>query len=60
MNDLLTVSEAAERVRVHPETIRGWLKEGYLKGIKLPGGDYRVDREDLERILSQSVVPVEG
>jgi excisionase family DNA binding protein len=57
MSDLLTVTEAAERVRVSPETIRNWLKDGYLKGTRLPGGDYRVNSEDLERILKQPVVP---
>ena len=30
----LTVQEAADRLKVHPETIRVWLRDGRLKGAQ--------------------------
>jgi len=30
----LTVQEAAERLKVHPETVRVWLRDGRLKGTQ--------------------------
>lgn len=30
---LLTVLEIAERLRLNPQTVRRWLKDGKLKGI---------------------------
>ena len=30
----LTVQEAADRLKVHPETIRVWLRDGRLKGTQ--------------------------
>ena len=33
-DDLLSVEEAAEKLRVHPETVRKWLRDGELEGEK--------------------------
>ena len=30
----LTVQEAADRMKVHPETIRVWLRDGRLRGTQ--------------------------
>ena len=41
---LLTVQEVAERLRINPETVRRWLRQGKLEGVML-GGDragYRI------------------
>jgi len=46
----ITVREAAERLLVHPHTIRRWLKEGKIKGWKV-GGRYRIDPESLQQIV---------
>ena len=51
---VLTVAEVAERLRVHPQTVRLWLKEGKLKG-RLIGGTktgYRIPESEVERILT--------
>lgn len=50
MGDILTIHEAAARLKLKPETVRDWLKAGKLKGVKL-GRVWRVDAEDLERLL---------
>ena len=50
---LLTTSEVAEELQVHPETVRVWMRDGLLKAIKLPGrrGFLRVRRADLDAFL---------
>jgi excisionase family DNA binding protein len=50
MNEVLTIHEAATRLKLKPETVRDWLKAGKLKGVKL-GRVWRVDAEALERLL---------
>jgi excisionase family DNA binding protein len=49
---LLTISEAAEILNVHPETLRRWDNKGKLKAIKInERGDRRYKPEDIERML---------
>jgi excisionase family DNA binding protein len=50
MPEVLTIEEAAARLKVKRDTVRDWLKAGKLKGVKL-GRLWRVDAEDLERLL---------
>lgn len=45
--------EAAEELRVHPETVMRWLRAGKMRGIKLPGGTWRITRAEVDRILMQ-------
>ena len=55
----LTVQEAAEQLRVHPQTVRLWLREGKLRG-RLIGGrksGYRIPTADIERLLSPDEAP---
>ncbi len=47
----LTTQQAAEILLVNSKSIRSWLKAGKLKGFKLPGGDWRINQEDLESLL---------
>jgi excisionase family DNA binding protein len=50
----ITVQEAAEQLRVHPQTVRLWLREGKLRG-RLIGGrksGYRIPASEIERLLS--------
>ena len=50
----LTVPEVAERLRMNPETIRVWLREGRLRGVR-PGGKragWRIPESEVRRILS--------
>ena len=53
---LLTVSEAADRLRLNPETIRRWLRDGRLSGLWL-GSDkagWRISEQDLDAFLRYS------
>lgn len=53
---MLTVREVADRLNVHPETVKRWLRSGRLKGTKLPAGrwgrgEWRIAEEDLQAFL---------
>ena len=47
---LLTVEEAANRISVHPETIRRMIRRGELAALKI-GNVYRVDPNGLTPTL---------
>lgn len=50
---LLTVHEVADRLRMHPVTVRNWLREGRLRGYRF-GSDkmgWRVKQSDLEQFI---------
>lgn len=47
-DDFYTVSEAADILRVHPETVRIWLRQEKLRGTKLNRrAGWRISRRDL-------------
>lgn len=43
MNDVLTLPEAADLLRVTPRTLRSWLKDGKVPATKI-GGVWRFSR----------------
>ena len=57
--DLLTPDEVATMLRVHPSTVRHWLRVGTIRGIVLTVGEkrgrerrwYRVPRPIVEHLL---------
>lgn len=52
-NPLLTVSEAAEFLHVHANTLRRWSNVGLLVAYRISSrGDRRFLREDLMRLLT--------
>lgn len=51
--ELLTLSEAAKVLKVHPNTLRKWDKKGILKAVRFgQRGDRRYKKEDIERLIS--------
>lgn len=58
-NELLTINEVAEKLRVDPTTVRRWVKAGTMKAISLPHRGlrqaYRVHKHTLDAVLSSSV-----
>ena len=51
---MLTVKEVADRLKVHENTIRGWLDRRALRGIRLSGkAGWRVRESELERFLKE-------
>jgi excisionase family DNA binding protein len=47
MNNLLSVKQVAFILKVHPLTIRRYIKDKKLKAVKL-GGNIRISEKDLE------------
>jgi len=45
--------EAARILGVSVFTVWRWCKEGKIKAGKTPGGQYRIPREELERLIRE-------
>lgn len=58
-NELLTVSEVAQTLRVDGTTVRRWVKQGILEAVVLPHArtrrGYRVKRETLNKLLEPAI-----
>ena len=50
--DMLTVREAAARLKLDPQTLRRWIRSGVLPARRLGKKEYRIDAADLEARLS--------
>lgn len=47
---LITLTEAAKRIGVHPNTLRSWADKGLIKPVRLPTGVRRFEAGEIERI----------
>jgi len=47
---LLTISDAARELGVHPNTLRGWVDRGLVPAVRLRSGHRRFEPEQIERI----------
>lgn len=54
MSAYLEPDAVAERLGVTPKTVRQWLRDGELIGIKL-GREWRIDAGDLDRMLAEKL-----
>jgi molybdopterin-binding protein len=54
---LLSPREAALRLGISYPTIKQWLYRGKIKGIKTPGGHYRIPEAELDGLLFQAKRP---
>jgi excisionase family DNA binding protein len=57
--DLLSVFDIASRLNLHVKTVRGYVRDGRLKGIRI-GKSYRILRSDLEAFTGQPLPPSES
>jgi excisionase family DNA binding protein len=53
-DDWLTAQQAAELLGCTDKTIRGMLRDELLRGRKLPSGEWRVSKADIESLLHWS------
>jgi excisionase family DNA binding protein len=53
---LLTIAEAAERLRISPRTCREWLRTGKLRGVKY-GKLWRIREEDVDAFIQEHLRP---
>ena len=50
--ELWTVEEVADRMKVNPETIRRWIRTGRLKAANIGrSAGYRVSESEIQRFL---------
>jgi excisionase family DNA binding protein len=47
---ILRRGEAAERLGIHPNTLAGWIKRGWLTGVKMPNGEVRFREEEVDAL----------
>lgn len=54
----MTVRDIARVMRVHPETVRRWIRAGSLRAIRLPGKNrnktLRIDEAEFARFLEEA------
>ena len=54
MSNLLTVSEVADLLHVHPNTLRRWSNKGIIQAYRInQRGDRRYKREEIIRLLAE-------
>ena len=51
--EMLTVEEAAQRLKMNPQTVRRWIRNGLLSAHKIGGKEYRINAADLEDRVTQ-------
>lgn len=51
--ELLTVEEAAERLKINPQTIRRWIRRGMLPAAKIGRKEWRISEDDLFSALKR-------
>ena len=49
---LLTVTQAAERIGVSPQTVRRWADEGLIPVARTPTGHRRFDADQIEAVVA--------
>jgi excisionase family DNA binding protein len=54
---LATAAEVAELCRVDAATVRRWIDAGKLPAIRLPGGNLRIRRSDVDAFLAPEQQP---
>ena len=53
MNGILTAAEAAEKLKIHINTIYRYLETKKLKGHQIIGKRWRIRSEDLENFVKE-------
>lgn len=52
----LTVQQVSEELRIHPATVRGWIRQGRVQAARA-GKGYRVRRSEVDRALGAEGSP---
>lgn len=51
LEELLTTEEAALLLKIHPKTLVRWLEAGRIVGAMKLGRQWRITRDDIQRLL---------
>lgn len=52
---LMTVEEAANALGILPHTLRAWLRQGRVEGVKLGLKSWRIAAAELRRIAAEGI-----
>ena len=52
----LTLEEIVQELKMHVDTIRGWIRDGKLKATRF-GRDYRIKRKDFDKFVDDRTRP---
>lgn len=55
--NLLTTGQVARELGVTINTVKSWIREGKLAGLRLPSGHYRIPHRELERLEAETTYP---
>ena len=55
---LLTISQAAKRLGVHPNTLRAWADKGLVSHVRLPSGYRRFRPDEIDALRRE--MEIEG
>jgi excisionase family DNA binding protein len=50
-DELLTIEQVASELQLHPDTIRRYIREGKLKGVRISSTVVRVKRSELDKFI---------
>jgi len=53
MKNVYTVPEVAKLTRFSEQTIREWIRDGYIKGVRPGLRAWRIPRTEVQRLLAQ-------
>jgi hypothetical protein len=56
--ELLTTRQAGSLFQVKPPSIRRWLAQGSVHGIRTPGGQHRICKSSLLSVLPDALKPI--
>lgn len=59
MDELLTIKEVAEFLKVSERTVRNWIDKGELKAFRF-GLQYRIKKADFENFITNSEIKGEN
>ncbi len=55
LSELMTVEEVSDQLKVHPESVRRWLREGRLTGYRISRrGGWRIRPDSVREMLESS------
>ena len=52
-DELLTIDEVAAELKLHPDTIRRYIRQNKLRSTRVGGTAIRIRRSELERFLRE-------
>jgi excisionase family DNA binding protein len=55
IEELLTIPEVEEKLKVNGSTVRRWIQQGKIRAFKF-GRTYRIPKDEFEKFVKQSLV----